>query len=153
MIRKTNLIIFSLIFLFASACASKSPAIRAYRAAALTKEIVTEAHKVAWSDPLNKRADSCKEDSSTKSEFIDCVKPFTPENAEKVVKALEAYTKAAVALGASLKAYEANKDSVDPKEIKNSAKELVNAAQGLLELFPKAKKWTDKLDILLKGII
>jgi len=127
-----------------------------YRAAVITRDTVTETHKTLWSDPLNARADECEKDLGgeyTLEEIDACMKPYTLDNNDKVVKALAAYRTAAASLTAILIAAEGDPDGIDKDALKAAMADTLAAAKDLIELFPEAQKWFDRLEMLLKGLV
>lgn len=127
-----------------------------YRAAVITRDSVTEAHKALWSAPLNERADDCERELGgeyTIEEIDECMAPYTLDNNEKIVKALAAYRTAAAGLSAILIAAEGNPDGVDKEALKQSLYTTLDAAKELIALFPEAQAWLDRLDLLLKGLV
>lgn len=127
-----------------------------YRAAAITRDTVTEAHKALWSGPLNERADECERDlgEDYSLEEIDaCMKPYTLDNNDKVVKALAAYRAAASTLSAILIAAEKNPEGLDKEALRDALGQTLDAAKDLIALFPEAQQWLDRLEMLLKGLV
>lgn len=140
----------------AQGCAGSSPYIKTYRAGVITKQVVTEAHKELWSDPLRDKAEVCgqavPEDASVE-ELEECLAPFTKSNNDKVVQALAAYQTAAATLSTILIAAEKNPQGVDKTALKQAINETLAAARELISLFPEAQSWLDRLEMLLKGLL
>ena len=139
-----------------SGCASGNAYVNTYRAAIITKDVVTEAHQLLWSDPLREKAEECDEaiPDNVGVEALDlCLKPFTKEANDQVVAALSAFRTAAQATSAILLAAEKNPEGVDKAALNESIQATLAAARDLVKLFPEGEKWLAKLDMLLKGLI
>mgnify|MGYP006969423161 CR=1 FL=1 len=147
------LLLFALVF--CTACAGAW--VNTYRAGALTKGVVTEVHKEAWSEPLRARVEKCDaevpEEDGQLEALEACLKPYTRDNNEHVKQSLAAYNTAAAALGAILIATEDNPKGVDKDALQGALVDTVAAAKELLSAFPESKKWIDRLDKLLKGFL
>ncbi len=138
------------------ACAEGNAYLNTYRAGVITKEVVTTAHKEAWSDPLRDKVEVCSQSvprDSSVEELDECLDPFTRANNDKVVKALAGYQTAAAALTTILIAAEKNPDNVDKTVLKDAALSTLDAARELLALFPEVQAWVDRLEMLLKGLL
>lgn len=138
------------------ACPNKNVYVNTYRAGVITKEVVTEAHKELWSDPLRDKAEVCDQtvpEDGTTADLDACLDPYTKANNDKVVKALAAYQTAAATLTAILIAAEKNPKGVDKTALKQAIRDALDAARDLIELFPKAQAWLDRLEMLLKGLV
>ena len=137
-------------------CAPGKAYVNTYRAAIITKDVVTEAHQLLWSDPLREKVKECDEaipDNAGVEALELCLAPYTKEANDKVVAALAAYRTAAQATSTILIAAEQNPDGIDKEALSKSIKATIAAADELVSLFPKGKKWRDKLTMLLKGLI
>lgn len=135
--------IFTLFFVISCAHAWK----RTYVAASVTKTLVTETHKKAWSEPLNKRLEECQESETTQEDFDDCMGIFN-EN-EKVVHALKAYHIVAEKISTLLTSAEPGK--LDKQVLRDSRKELISLSFELFRLFPNSAKYQKTLQELTKG--
>lgn len=144
------------LILLLSACAQNSAYLKTYRAGVITKEIVTDAHKELWSDPLRDKAEVCSQavpaDASVE-ELEQCLDPFTKDRNDKVVTALAAYKTAATGLTAILIGAEKNPDGVDKVALRKAIEDTLAAARELIALFPEAQQWLDRLEMLLKGLV
>ena len=145
-----------LLILGLSACAGSSPYLNTYRAGVISKEVVTEAHKELWSDPLREKAPGCAKSVPADGSAADmdaCMAPFTRDSNDKVVTALASYQVAAASLTAILIAAEKNPDGIDKAALKAAITDALDAARELITLFPKAQAWADRLEMLLKGLV
>lgn len=147
------LLVFALFFF--TACGGAY--VNTYRAGAITKGIVTEGHKQLWSDPLRARAEKCDAEVPEGDGHLDeleaCLKPYTREVNDRVVQSLAAYNTAAAALGAVLIAAENDPKGIDKEALKGALVDVVAAARELIAAFPESKKWLDRLELLLKGLM
>lgn len=135
-------------------CAHGDPYLNTYRGAVITKEIVTEAHAIGWSDPLRERAQECDtEANDTVAKLDECMAPYTRENNDKVVKALASYKAAASALTTILVAAEKNPEGLDRDALRSAMDDTLKAARELVALFPEANEWLGRLEMLLKGLL
>jgi hypothetical protein len=118
----------------------------AERALLITRVLIEEAHKAVWSDPLRLRVSKCEGSSDVPL----CMGDFTPENNQRVIQALEAYSASAkVAAGAILAA---SKDSSGPDPFALT-KNAVDAGLSFLAIIPRASSYSTKLTELLEGIL
>lgn len=118
----------------------------AERALLIMRILVEEAHKVVWSDPLRLRASRCEGSSDVSL----CMGDFTPENNQRVIQALEAYSSSARVAADVILA--ASKDLSTPDPFKMT-KHAVDAGLSLLAVIPKAEPYAQKLGALLEGIL
>ena len=126
-----------------SLTAGERTTLRAAQTLLIVKRTVTEAHKVFWSDPLQARAAVCNK--PTRAEILACLEPFTPENNDKIVAALEAYEAAATLAGTTIIAMEG-------QSTKDSILSVTQAAVRLVGLFPKAETAAAALNAVLGAI-
>ncbi len=122
--------------------------VNAERAFLLTKTVVTEGHRAAWSDPLRLKADECAKVPS--DQVPVCMGAFTPEANAKVVQALEVYNSAARVAGDAI--LMAAEDPGAP-DIAGLIQECLKAATTILALIPQAKPYQSQLDRVLEGLL
>jgi hypothetical protein len=109
-------------------CAAMSAQNKAYVAASVTKQVVTESHKI-WSEQLNEKAGECDASTETAEAFDECLGPFAHN--DDVVLALEIYKSAAESLFVVLKSDNPEKTAID--ELK---KTVIDAAWDLMDKLP-----------------
>jgi hypothetical protein len=123
--------------------------------AAATKEVVTSAHKHAWSVPFNKRVDKCsvlaEQYQYTVKMFERCMGEYAHN--DKVLVALQAYAVAAEGLSAILVATDPMSPELDRAALRAELVDLVEAAVALVELYPEGKVYLDRINLLTKGIL
>jgi hypothetical protein len=133
--------------LLATGCANAHQ--NAYIAGKSTKELVEAAYG-PWDEFVNERIDDCSEKlpadaGATREQFEDCLGPAAEH--DKVVKALEIYHTAALALFVVL----SRKDSSDD-EVKAARDELLKAARDIILLIPGANEKLEKIKALAGGL-
>lgn len=128
-----------------SLSAGERVALRAAQTLLIVKRTVTEAHLILWSGPLQARAAMC--DRPTRAEIIACLGPFTPDNNDRIVTALEAYELAATMTGTAILAMEG-----DGQSIQDSLFSVTREAVRLVGLFPKAEAAAATLNRILGAI-
>jgi len=121
----------------------------AYIAGKSTKELVDSAYE-PWDEFVNERIDECSEkvdpdSGGTKAQFEACLGPANEH--DKVVKALEIYHTAALALFVVL----SRQDAKD-EDVKSAQQELLKAAQEILRLIPGANERIEQVKALVGGL-
>jgi len=120
-----------------------------YVTGAVTKEFTTENYKI-YSEQFNKKLDECKPENNpnvtTKTELDKCMgKYFEHATHEKIELAVEVYYKAAEAHTGVMIATKATDE-----ERRTAAKQVLDAAIGLISLFPNGEKLVKKLKMLTR---
>lgn len=146
-------LVFILALAFILACVNAWQAV--YIGGATTAALVTDAHKLGWSEPLNARARECdaklNAETDTKSDFDQCMGTFAPENNDKVVYALERYNAAADILTKTLQATDPERpDPVDRTKILLAWAEVYQSALAFLKLLPDGDKHVERMKRLVK---
>lgn len=134
-----------------SACAGQWK--NTYVGGAAVKEFVTHTHKIAWSDPLNERANKCETDAAVASvkEYDACLSPY--DRNDEVLKALKVYEIAAHSLTAALLATAPEGvGAIEREVLREEYRKLLRAARELIALFPEAEKYAKQLELITKGL-
>lgn len=124
---------------------SEKAALDAARTLVIIKQLVTQAHLTSWSAPLLERARQC--DKPTRDETLACLEPFTPENNDKVVAALEAYAAAATLAGQTILA-----SSDSEASLKDSVTAVTGAALGVVKLIPGTSGAVTAIELIVGSI-
>lgn len=167
MIRYTTTLL-AFVLLVVIGCAS-SPYKRAYIAGSVTKEFVTETHSV-YDERANDRLAVCDPAQNSaskvtnKREMDACMTDWYKKSTqEKVVQALGVYNTLAIGMTAVMLGCEPNEDGTkvsaatcakkiySDDELREWRGKLVAAAIEVLNLFPDAKKLTNRLSSLVGG--